>query len=169
MMNESVKITGTQMNYYIICIRKLWLFSKGLSMEETSNRVLEGKVLHEHGHNREKNKEILIDDFLKVDILTSEYVKEIKMSSRMEEASLAQLYYYLYYLKQKGIEKKGVIYYAKERKREMVSLNADDERYIEDLLIKIERVLKAAKAPKIIDKPYCRKCAYFGFCFIGEE
>ncbi|MGO0807463.1 Dna2/Cas4 domain-containing protein [Clostridioides difficile] len=33
------------MNYYYVCKRKLWLFSKGITMEQNSSRVLSGKIV----------------------------------------------------------------------------------------------------------------------------
>ena len=48
-LNEDLTYTGTQVNYYLICKRKLWLFSRGLEIEEISDLVLLGKLLHERG------------------------------------------------------------------------------------------------------------------------
>lgn len=36
--------TGTHFNYYQICHRKLWLFSNGINMENTSDAVYDGKL-----------------------------------------------------------------------------------------------------------------------------
>ncbi|MCM8807893.1 MAG: CRISPR-associated protein Cas4, partial [Candidatus Omnitrophica bacterium] len=41
------KITGTQVAYYIVCKRKLWLFSHQIEMEEFSDYVLIGKIISE--------------------------------------------------------------------------------------------------------------------------
>lgn len=38
--------TGTQVNYYLVCKRKLWLFSRNFEMERSSDLVLLGKLLH---------------------------------------------------------------------------------------------------------------------------
>jgi CRISPR-associated exonuclease Cas4 len=40
-------ITATHINYYHICKRKLWLFTKGIKMKPTSDQVLEGKLTGE--------------------------------------------------------------------------------------------------------------------------
>ncbi|HOU97037.1 MAG TPA: Dna2/Cas4 domain-containing protein, partial [Bacteroidales bacterium] len=42
-----MRITGTHFNYYLICQCKLWLFAKGITMENTSDLVYEGKLIHE--------------------------------------------------------------------------------------------------------------------------
>lgn len=43
---EKLKVQGVKINYYYICKRKLWLFSKGITMEQNSDRVLSGKLIH---------------------------------------------------------------------------------------------------------------------------
>jgi hypothetical protein len=58
-VERAVDYTGTQVNYYFICKRKLWLFSHGLEMEETSDLVLLGRLLHERGYQR-KRKEVQV-------------------------------------------------------------------------------------------------------------
>jgi len=40
-------ITGTHFAYFLICRRKLWLFANNLQMEQESDLVLEGRLLHE--------------------------------------------------------------------------------------------------------------------------
>ena len=36
---KSLTYTGTQVNYYFICKRKLWYFSNNIEMESESNNV----------------------------------------------------------------------------------------------------------------------------------
>ena len=69
------------------------------------------------------------------------------------------------YLKNIGIERKGIINYPKQRKREFLELTPDDEKEIIDILQKIKLLLAQEKPPSVIDKPYCKKCAYFEFCY----
>ncbi|WP_286317289.1 Dna2/Cas4 domain-containing protein, partial [Romboutsia ilealis] len=45
---EDLKVQGVKINYYYICKRKLWLFSKGITMEQNSSRVESGKIVHEN-------------------------------------------------------------------------------------------------------------------------
>ncbi|MBL4931893.1 CRISPR-associated protein Cas4 [Clostridium paridis] len=163
------KTQGVKVNYYYICHRKLWLFSKGISFEKNDDRVLQGKVLHEYSYNREKNKEIEIDNTIKVDIMDKENVKEIKISSKMKDSDRMQLLYYLYYLKQLGINRKGKINYTKEKRVEEISLTTEDENTIENVLVDIKKIENMNAPPKTIKKPYCKKCAYYEFCYSGEE
>lgn len=165
---EQFKTQGVKVNYYYVCKRKLWLFSKGIAMEDTSDRVLSGKIVHEDSYQRKK-KEVLIDEILKLDILEKDYVREVKISSRLKEPDRMQLYYYLFYLKQLGIDKKGSINYVKEKKIEEIELTAEIEEKVIDALKDIKRITCNTKPPKIEKLPYCIKCAYYEFCFVKED
>lgn len=166
---KGAKVQGVQLNYYYICKRKLWLFSKGISMEHNSDRVLSGKVIHEKSYPQMKKKEVLVDGLVKLDIMDGEYIREVKISSKMKKSDRIQLLYYLYYLKQKGIEKKGLINYVKERRVEEIELSKEDEIEIEKALEGIDKVLKMKSPPKAINAKLCKKCAYYSFCYVKEE
>ena len=137
---QNLNIQGIKINYYFICKRKLWLFSKGITMEQENDRVMSGKIIHENSYKREKNREILVDNLIRLDIVNKDYVREIKISSKMESADKMQLYYYLYYLKRLGIEKKGVLNYVKERKIEEIELTEDKTIEIENIILEIQKL-----------------------------
>lgn len=61
-------ITGTHFNYYQLCHRKLWLFANGINMEQESDLVYEGKLVHESSYPQRTSKyeEVEIDG-IKVD------------------------------------------------------------------------------------------------------
>jgi CRISPR-associated exonuclease Cas4 len=40
-------LTPNHINYYHVCHRKLWLFHHGIRMEYSSDRVTEGRLIHE--------------------------------------------------------------------------------------------------------------------------
>lgn len=163
---KDLKVQGVKINYYYICKRKLWLFSKGITMEQNSNRVESGKILHENSYKRMKTKEVLIDDILKLDIIKGDHVREVKISSKMQEADEMQLYYLKKVL---GIEKKGLINYVKEKKQDELILTPQIEEKIENTLIDIKNLCKSISPTKLVKFPYCNKCAYFEFCFAKEE
>ncbi|MDY7220845.1 Dna2/Cas4 domain-containing protein [Halalkalibacterium halodurans] len=79
-----------------------------MSMETESDRVREGKVLHETAYPRVEKREILIDNAFKIDSIDGEYVREVKLSSRMKDSDKMQMLFYLYQLDQKGIKKKRI-------------------------------------------------------------
>ena len=137
MKGKFLKVQGVKINYYYVCKRKLWLFSKGITMEQTNDRVLSGKTIHENSYRRQEKKEVLVDGLLKLDIVDGDYIREVKISSKMSKPDRMQLLYYLYYLKQKGIKKKGLINYVKEKRVEEVELTPENEKekYLTDCLL----------------------------------
>ncbi|CCJ34803.1 CRISPR-associated protein Cas4 [Caloramator australicus] len=165
---EDFKVQGIKVNYYYVCKRKLWLFSKGITMEDKSDRVLQGKLLHESSYPRIETREIMVDDILKIDIVEDEYVREVKITSKMPLADRMQLLYYLYYLKNMGIEKVGVINYVKEKRREFIKLDVEAEREIKRVLKDIKDILELERPPKLEKLPYCKKCSYYELCYSGE-
>lgn len=165
---DEYKTQGVKVNYYYICKRKLWLYSKGITMEQLSDRVLSGKVLHETAYSRQKSREVLVDDLLKIDIIDGDFVREIKLTSKMENSDKMQLLYYLYYLKKKGIEKKGILNYVKEKKQEVIELSEKDEAEIEKALVEIKTICNMEKPYPVEKKSICKKCSYYEFCFVEE-
>jgi CRISPR-associated exonuclease Cas4 len=161
-------VSGVQMQYYKVCKRKLWLFTKGITMENEHERVVEGKILHERAYPRLEEREILVDNTFKLDALDGEYVREIKISSKMSDADRFQMLYYLYELKKRGIIKKGLISYTKERKIEEVELTEKDEKAIEKAIKEIHAILQQPHPPALKKLPYCSKCAYYEFCYALE-
>jgi CRISPR-associated exonuclease Cas4 len=77
--NPEIKVTGSQINYYFVCKRKLWLFSHNIELEPESDLVKLGRLLHENRYKR-KMKEVEIDR-IKVDFIES------KKALREEEAA----------------------------------------------------------------------------------
>ena len=160
------RITGTKINYYFICQRKLWLFSRDISMKQTSGAVAIGKLIHEQSYER-ANKELMIDETIKIDFVGKDKViHEVKKAKSMEKAHRYQMYYYLYYLKNKGVENlTGCLHYPKLKKKEDVFLDAETEAKLEEVLIDIRRIDDQAKPPPKINKKFCKKCSYFELCY----
>jgi CRISPR-associated exonuclease Cas4 len=162
---QSLKTNGIKVNYLYVCERKLWLFDRGIAMETTYDKVFLGKLLEEQSYPREKKKEILIENLISIDILNDESIREVKYSDKLKEADRIQVLYYLYFLKQLGIIKKGIINYPKMKKREEVVLTLEAEKEVESALIRIREILSRPNPPKLVRKPYCTKCSYFQFCW----
>src|SRR5690606_27710881 len=97
--NGDTKFTGTQINYYFVCKRKLWFFSHNMELESDSDLVLMGRLLHENSYKRQPLKEVEIDR-IKIDFVEkSKEIHEVKRSRKIEDAHVYQLLYYLYFLK----------------------------------------------------------------------
>lgn len=166
-----MQITGTHFNYYLICHRKLWLFANGINMEQTSDAVYEGKLIHENSYKQrsERFKEVAIDG-IKIDWFDSKnnVVHEIKKSDKREEAHTWQLKYYLYVLGKNGVAATGILEYPKMRKTEEVFLAPADYDFIEKALLEIETIIKAENSPGKLPVGQCRNCSYFDFCYADE-
>lgn len=167
-MLNLLHITGTKLNYYFLCKRKLWLFSNHIQCEQESDAVLLGKILHENSYSDEK-KEYEFDS-IKIDWLDlkNKVIHEVKKSDKAEDAHLWQLKYYIYYFRKNNIgEFTGELNYPKLRKKDVVTLEEEDVDYLENILAEIEEITNLPDAPKF-DKPMkiCKKCSYNELCWI---
>jgi len=170
LLDQKAIFTGTQINYYIVCPTKLWLFSHLTTMEQTSDLVLLGHLLQEISFYRVQ-KDIIIDQKISIDFIKRGdklILHEIKKSSKLENAHIAQLLYYLYYLKhEKGIENaEGIINYPSERKIVKVELTPEKELELVNIFQRIKEIISLPQPPKPEKKKYCRKCSYFEFCWV---
>jgi CRISPR-associated exonuclease Cas4 len=165
--NKNLRFTGTQVNYYFLCKKKLWYFTHYIQMEQGSDAVYLGKLIHESSYEREK-KEIDIDDTIKIDFIDKERViHEIKKSDKVEEPHIWQLKYYIWYLKQKGVEDvTGKINYPKLRKTMDVFLEDGDNERIETILKEINGITMADLPPQVEKMRICRNCSYCDICWV---
>lgn len=163
------KITGTQVAYFNICKRKLWLFSNFIEMEKESDLVGIGKIISQESFKREKFKEILLED-IKIDFLKvgdEIIINEVKKSKKLEDAHIWQVKYYIYKLKKMGLNcNKGVIRYPKLMRKVDVMLEEEDLKKIENSIFEIQKVIAQKAPPETVKKTYCKRCAYYEFCFI---
>ncbi|MDF1540069.1 MAG: CRISPR-associated protein Cas4, partial [Candidatus Thorarchaeota archaeon] len=138
-----MRITGVMVQYYISCHRELWFYAHGINMNYEDSNIEIGRLIHETTFKREK-KNIIIDDTIAIDFATSKdgvIVFEIKKSSKLPEPAKYQTLYYLYYLKEMGIDAKGVLVYPKERKREAIELTEENQQEMKEILQKIEEIV----------------------------
>ncbi|WP_342590602.1 CRISPR-associated protein Cas4 [Methanococcus voltae] len=157
------------MNYYFICKTKLFLFMNNIGLEKNHENVKLGKLLHENRYNSSnKNKEVIIDkiaiDFINI---KDEYIEihEVKKSDKMEVADYYQIIYYMYYLKKLGINSKGVINYPNQNKKKEIELNNEYIGKITSIIKEIEEIRNSNNIIPPTKKKYCKKCAYYEFCF----
>lgn len=135
-------LTATHINYYHICHRKLWLFANGINMEHTSEKVAEGKLLHETSYPQraEKYTEISMGGS-KIDFYDSKnkVIHEIKKSGSMEDAHEWQVKYYIWLLLQNDIEGvTGLLEYPQLRETKQVVLTATDIEYLQQVATAID-------------------------------
>ncbi len=165
-MTQNPIITATQINYYFVCHRELWLFSHQINMEQNSELVSLGKLLHENSYKREK-KEIQIGP-IKIDFIGKDgIIHEIKKTPSVEKAHSWQVKYYIWFLKNLGVENiKGEIDYPKLKKRTEIELVEEDEQKIEQILQNIEEIISKEEIPSVINKGICKKCSYYELCYV---
>ena len=167
-MNQdlSKKITGLMFAYSLICPRKLWYYSKGITMEDTSEYVSLGKLIDENTYNKER-KHIFINDSINIDFMKNGIIYEIKKSESLKEASEYQIKYYLYHLLKNGIENPiGILKIPKEKYEQEIYLTKEDILFIENQLKIIRKVIERKKAPDCLNSSICKKCAYYELCEI---
>ena len=167
MVDTMKEVTGVMVYYYFVCKRKLWFFSNNIRMESTSELVGIGKLIDETSYSRER-KNILIDEVINIDFLKNwRIVHEVKKSRKIDEASKWQLKYYMWVLRNKGVQiEKGILDYPLLRKREEIFLEDEDEQELEFILKDIENITASSLPPDTINKSICKNCAYFELCYV---
>ncbi len=166
-------ITGTHFNYYFLCHRKLWLFANSINMEQNSDLVYEGKLIHETSYPQrsEKYTEIEIDG-IKIDYYDArnKVIHEVKKSDKRELAHEWQLKYYMYILHKNGIDGvTGILEYPRLRRTDEIYLSTRDCEEIEIIKQKIETIIHSSDCPLRLNQNSCKNCSYFDFCWSGEE
>ena len=138
-MHEERPVTGTVIYYYQICHRKLYYFTHELQMEQNNEAVALGRLLDENSYTRDAVRHITIDDTISVDFIRKgKVLHEIKKSRSVEEASVWQLKYYLYYLQDRGLTKlHGQIDYPLLRQTVAVELTDEDIVKIAEILTEV--------------------------------
>ncbi len=129
-------------NAFLICPRQAWLMSRQMVADQEFTYLDIGRLISEESFSREK-KEIYIPDLsAKIDMITLKdgkyFVAEIKKSSASMKSGIEQLKYYMYLLKLKGLEIKGMIKIPLEKKSLEITLNSSDIDNIEKKIREIK-------------------------------
>ena len=114
-----------------------------------------------------EGEEINIGD-IKIDFIkkgSGLVIHEVKKSKKIEKAHRYQLLYYLYYLKNLGVEASGMIDYPLLRKKEKISLTPGNESEILEIINGIKEIIALPNPPDAERKKICGKCSYYEFCW----
>lgn len=161
-----MQITGVMVYYYKVCSKKLWYFTHHIGMEIHNEDVAMGKLIDQNSYSRAE-KNILINNEINIDFIKIGVIHEVKKSRKIEQASIFQLKYYIYYLKQRGISDIiGKIDYPLLKKTENIILTDEDCIEIEQALVEIQDIINQTVPPYVAKKGICKKCAYFDLCYI---
>jgi len=160
-------ITGVMVYYYRVCKRKLWYFYNEIQMEQGNESVAIGKTIDEETYKRDK-KHINIDNIINIDFIRSKGIlHEVKKSNKIEEASILQVKYYLYFLQKRGVHNiKAQIDYPLLKKNVEVELTELDIKDIEKIIKDIKIIVEKNIPPELEKKRICKSCAYYDLCFI---
>lgn len=161
------EITGMMIYYYVVCKKKLWYYYHEISMEHNSEDVKIGKLLDENSYIRD-DKHINIDNVINIDFIRNQGIlHEVKKSKKIEEASIMQIKYYLYYLKKRGIENiTGKIDYPLLKQSIDIIINDDDIAVLDNVLIDINKIVNNKIPPHVSSMKICKLCAYHDLCNI---
>ncbi len=167
-----MQVNGTLISYYFYCKRRMWLHANDIKMEDNSEDVAMGVLVEEESYQQrsEKYEQIELGP-IKVDFFDTKrkVIHEVKKSSKFHETHIWQLKYYIYVFEQFGIEGvTGTLEYPKERKTEEVLLSQPDRGRIEELKQEITQIISSEDCPEVLNKPKCKNCSYFDFCYAGE-
>lgn len=166
-MPSQVSIYGTLIWYYFICKREVWLMSRQLSPFQDNEFLDIGRYLQEESFSRDK-KSIRLEN-MEIDMIKRRdgrvVVGEVKKSSKFVESAKMQLAFYLYRLKEYGIEMIGELVFPTEKKRMQIILNNEMMEKINKAICDIKKIISAEKPPLPHRIHWCKNCAYRDFCF----
>ena len=135
--------------------------------EQDHDLVAMGRWIEETTYQRSRKRIHL--EHVVIDVVNIEkgkmLVGEVKKSSRYVKSAMMQLAYYLFVLKQKGIEAGGVLLFPKERKRLQVVLDEPLEQELLAVLTDIQAIINREMPPPPVSCRFCKKCAYAEFCW----
>ena len=157
-----MRINGTIINYYFHCKRQCYLFANRINLEDNSEDVRIGKVLHEIKNMDKNNTEVKLDN-IAIDKITDKYVIELKKSDSDIKAAKMQVLLYLNELSKKGIKRNGKLVFNEKNNDEKVDIIVLDDKSKKDLEACIEEINlllsnELPPKPKILKK--CKKCSY---------
>lgn len=181
-----MNLTATDINYYYVCKRKLWLFSNGINMEHTSDTVYDGKLLHENSYPQrpERHSEIELSAFLplesfsvpirlygKIDFYDArqKIVHETKRSNKVEKAHVWQVKFYLWLLQLNGVEGAvSILEYPLLRLTDSINLSNDDVQHFKQIIQEVIDLKQSQQCPPVINARICKKCSYYDLCYANE-
>ena len=147
-----MKVIALYFNLYHVCKRELWLFANGINMEQTSDLVYDGKLIHETSYPQrsERYEEVAIDG-IKIDYYDArnKVIHEIKRSDKVEPAHEWQVKYYIYVLERNGIDGvTGILEYPELRQTTKVELTDADRQKIKEIEDKIAQLISSDDCPQ---------------------
>ena len=168
----SLPVNATLINLYHVCRRECWLHANGIRMESTSDTVYEGKLISETTYLDRARKYTELDlGPAKIDFYdaANRVVHEVKKSNKAEQAHEWQVKYYLLLLEEMGVEgPTGLLEYPKLKQRKEVHLEEGDREHLRQAVQDIQALVEGETCPPVINRPICKSCSYYEFCYVQE-
>lgn len=164
-----IEINGSLVLSYTNCKREAWLMSRRMIPEQDGTLMTLGRILHENSYDYHGEKDIQIEN-IKLDLVEEKrgktIVSEIKKSRYSLDGAKYQLLYYLYRLKQLGIEAEGQLLVPVEKKKIEISLDTESEEKIKNICEEIQQIVDG-QIPEIDrNQTSCKSCAYYTYCWV---
>lgn len=160
-------INGTLIGSYYICKREVWYMAHELLPDQDNTFLELGRIIENNFYERDE-KGIIIEG-LKIDLIKKKegnlVIGEIKKSIRSEKSGIMQLYFYLMYLKERGIEATGEVLFPNEKRKVKIKLTEEIEMDLKKAIEEIEEIIKRDIPPRKEKIKYCTNCAYREFCW----
>lgn len=160
-------VTGTLIQSYNICKRQTWLMAHQIIPDQDHPYIEMGRLIDEESYDRDKKK-INFENVV-LDLIRSDegdmIVGEVKKSSKAKDSARMQLAFYLYKLKESGVNVRGLLLFPEERKRLVVELTPELENELEKMMKNIERIILSPAPPPFKKIGYCKNCGYKEFCW----
>lgn len=160
-------IGGVHIKYLYHCRRQLWLYGRGFRPESASERVQLGEAVNDISYPRTAPVDL---GPARLDFVDGQnWVHEVKSSSHMTDADVAQVLHYCLRLSQAGIDARGgILHYPKTRRTSRVTYSETErERALADIVEAIG-ILSMAKSPPRLGRSGCRGCSYFDYCWTSD-
>lgn len=174
-------INATLINLYHVCPRECWLHANGINMEQTSETVYDGKLIHETSYadrSRKYNEMDIsaeyngINLYGKIDFYdaNNKIIHETKRSDKAEKAHEWQVKYYIWLLLLNGIrDVSAILEYPLLRQTSQIELTENDIEHLKNAITEIIQLKDMKECPPTIKKPICKNCSYYELCYIDEE
>lgn len=164
---EEGRVNGTLIWYYYVCKREVWLIAHNINADQDNEFLDVGRFIHENSYKRDR-KEINVGN-VKLDVLQRDegrwVVGEVKKSSKYVLSAKMQLLYYLWILKEMGIDVKGELLFPEEKKRVEVLADEESLKELKSAEEDIVRIINQSMPPVAQRIPFCKNCAYLEFCW----
>jgi CRISPR-associated exonuclease Cas4 len=160
-------IRGVHVKYLYHCPRQLWLFGRGFRPESSSERVQFGQAVEDTSYSRKAPVDL---GAARLDFVDGQHwVHEVKSSSRITKADIAQVRHYCLRLQHTGIDVRGgILHYPKVRRTHRLDYSdAEAALAYADIIAALD-ILIQSKSPPRLDRLACHGCSYFDYCWSSD-